>query len=136
MIAILSLWLMILQGSHPDPEPLVCKGPVHEKVRATLFVNGRQQKQPVYRKSEPGNLFFVLNDTSYRLVGFRGFAPCPDNGVTYDFIEKKFYGRRISRNDPFVRRLKPGDIIEFDCITIRKGDRYYTIAAMAFEVIE
>ena len=115
---------------------LICDGKRLPEIKASLYLNGYEQKGLINYHQMPGNLTLGLNDPSYKTVGFKLVLPCPSNSVIFDMRVKEYKGNRIKADDPIFRSVKISQLITLDCITVEKNGVKYSVSPLVFEIVD
>ena len=113
-----------------------CEGLQHLNAAPVVVVKGLVQKNLLRKSSLDSNdLFIVVRDTSYRVVGFIASSECPTGSVV-DIMVKRYTGNKINKNDLFVRSIRQGNHLYLECINVEKDGKRFLIKSVSFEMVD
>jgi hypothetical protein len=134
LFAFLSIVLSLNSFSQ---KTIKCEGYQNLKKDALLKINGFVQKKYI-RKADliRYDLEVIVNDSSYKVIGFIASYDCHSRSLLFDVTERTYLGNRIKGNDSFIKHIWVGDQLCIGCINVERNGKTFIIPGKCLSITD
>lgn len=113
-----------------------CSGLKNVSVNIQIYLGGKLQNENLSKKDLVENYLEIrIGSTDLKIVSFTICYDC-HSGVSYDINCKDYFDNLIKPGDNFLKNVRAGDHLVFDCLVITKGGNKFTTTGVQFRIVE